>query len=31
MSVLLCLPVWGFLPYLGIGKSVADLGESGDL
>ena len=29
--MLLCLPVWGFLPYLGIDKSVAELGEAGDL
>lgn len=31
MSVLLCLPVWGFLPYLGIVKSVAELCQAGDL
>ena len=29
--MLLCLPIWGFLPYLGIDKSVAESGEAGDL
>ena len=29
--MLLCLPIWGFLPYLGIDKSVSESGEAGDL